>query len=313
MSILFHFSVVLFSACSNGCPCLDYSKGFGGKFGVEKEKVDKAALGYDYKAQTEKHQSQKGAHKLAPAYNRCQCWVADLWFCSDYSAGFGGRYGVQADRMDKVSMNADWEVIYTSLYILEESFGKLLVLLQSAAGFSDIDSPTSAYEKTQPLEACMSMHVLHVLSGFFGFIHSILSFSQCRRWKPEGPFWEHGQGLRGGEQEEGRGGEGQETSKRESRARAGQTKTGGLRFLHANRSKSINSNSCCLFLSSCRKRESKKRNLHKQLQMTSQSTTCQSTTCRQNFRSTCCQNFRSTCRRSENHWSRRWGLGCLST
>lgn len=38
----------------------DYSKGFGGKFGIEKEKVDKAALGYDYKAETEKHQSQKG-------------------------------------------------------------------------------------------------------------------------------------------------------------------------------------------------------------------------------------------------------------
>lgn len=38
----------------------DYSKGFGGKYGVEKEKVDKAALGYDYKGQTEKHQSQKG-------------------------------------------------------------------------------------------------------------------------------------------------------------------------------------------------------------------------------------------------------------
>ncbi|KAM8740667.1 src substrate protein p85-like isoform 1-T1 [Acanthopagrus schlegelii] len=79
----------------------DYAKGFGGKYGVEKEKVDKAALGYDYKGETEKHQSQK-----------------------DYSAGFGGRYGVQADRMDK-----------------------------SAAGFSDMDSPTSAYEKTQPLEA----------------------------------------------------------------------------------------------------------------------------------------------------------------
>lgn len=73
MSILFHFSVVLVFASSNGCPRLDYSKGFGGKFGVEKEKVDKAAVGYDYKAQTEKHQSQKGAHTLAPAYNRCQC------------------------------------------------------------------------------------------------------------------------------------------------------------------------------------------------------------------------------------------------
>lgn len=38
----------------------DYSKGFGGKYGVEREKVDRAALGYDYKSQTEKHQSQKG-------------------------------------------------------------------------------------------------------------------------------------------------------------------------------------------------------------------------------------------------------------
>jgi len=46
------------------CVCSDYSKGFGGKFGVEKEKVDKVALGYDYKGQTEKHQSQKGAFKL---------------------------------------------------------------------------------------------------------------------------------------------------------------------------------------------------------------------------------------------------------
>lgn len=27
-------------------------------------------------------------------------------FCLDYSAGFGGRYGVQADRMDKVSSRA---------------------------------------------------------------------------------------------------------------------------------------------------------------------------------------------------------------
>ncbi|XP_061663427.1 src substrate protein p85-like isoform X2 [Syngnathoides biaculeatus] len=79
----------------------DYSKGFGGKFGVEKEKVDKAAVGYDYKGQTEKHQSQR-----------------------DYSAGFGGRYGVQSERMDK-----------------------------SAVGFSEMDSPTSAYEKMQPVEA----------------------------------------------------------------------------------------------------------------------------------------------------------------
>ncbi|XP_071359071.1 src substrate protein p85-like isoform X3 [Trachinotus anak] len=111
----------------------DYSKGFGGKYGVEKEKVDKAALGYDYKGETEKHQSQKG--ETTPTYSICiilKCQrtssgvhqAEQMYLCLDYSAGFGGRYGVQADRMDK-----------------------------SAAGFSEMDSPSSAYEKTQPLEA----------------------------------------------------------------------------------------------------------------------------------------------------------------
>ena len=42
---------------------LDHSKGFGGKYGVEKEKVDRSALGYDYKGETEKHQSQRGGAK----------------------------------------------------------------------------------------------------------------------------------------------------------------------------------------------------------------------------------------------------------
>lgn len=32
---------------------------------MEKEKVDKAALGYDYKGETEKHQSQKGIVNIA--------------------------------------------------------------------------------------------------------------------------------------------------------------------------------------------------------------------------------------------------------
>lgn len=45
---------------------LDYAKGFGGKYGVEKERVDKAALGYDYKGETEKHQSQKGEFYVRP-------------------------------------------------------------------------------------------------------------------------------------------------------------------------------------------------------------------------------------------------------
>lgn len=43
-------------------PSSDYSKGFGGRYGVERDKVDKAAVGFDYKSQTEKHDSQKGDH-----------------------------------------------------------------------------------------------------------------------------------------------------------------------------------------------------------------------------------------------------------
>lgn len=60
----------------------DYSKGFGGKYGVEKEKVDKAALGYDYKCQTEKHQSQKGEFKSFKRYLTQFVWnVIYFNFC----------------------------------------------------------------------------------------------------------------------------------------------------------------------------------------------------------------------------------------
>lgn len=62
--IFFNFFKLHFCSIKR-CPSLDYSKGFGGKYGVEKEKVDKSALGYDYKGQTEKHQSQKGEGSLA--------------------------------------------------------------------------------------------------------------------------------------------------------------------------------------------------------------------------------------------------------
>jgi len=38
----------------------DYSTGFGGKYGVQKDHVDKSALGYEYHADLSKHESQKG-------------------------------------------------------------------------------------------------------------------------------------------------------------------------------------------------------------------------------------------------------------
>lgn len=38
----------------------DYSRGFGGKYGIDKDKVDKSAVGFEYQGKTEKHESQKG-------------------------------------------------------------------------------------------------------------------------------------------------------------------------------------------------------------------------------------------------------------
>lgn len=45
------------------CSPSDYTKGFGGKFGVETDKVDKSAVGFEYQGKTEKHESQKGRYQ----------------------------------------------------------------------------------------------------------------------------------------------------------------------------------------------------------------------------------------------------------
>lgn len=62
----------------------DYAQGFGGKFGVQADRMDKSAVGHDYVAKVEKHVSQ-----------------------TDYAQGFGGKFGVQTDRVDKSA--AGWE------------------------------------------------------------------------------------------------------------------------------------------------------------------------------------------------------------
>ena len=38
----------------------DHSKGFGGKYGVQADRVDQSAVGWDHKESVEKHESQKG-------------------------------------------------------------------------------------------------------------------------------------------------------------------------------------------------------------------------------------------------------------
>ncbi|BHF82848.1 Hematopoietic lineage cell-specific protein [Sparganum proliferum] len=60
----------------------DYSKGFGGRYGVETDRQDKSAVGYEHREEMAKHSSQK-----------------------DYSYGFGGKYGIQKDRRDASSLD----------------------------------------------------------------------------------------------------------------------------------------------------------------------------------------------------------------
>lgn len=74
------------SKLSKHCSQTDTSKGFGGKFGVQADRVDQSAVGFEYAGKTEKHASQK-----------------------DYTTGFGGRYGVQADRVDESAVGFDYQ------------------------------------------------------------------------------------------------------------------------------------------------------------------------------------------------------------
>lgn len=59
------------------------SHGYGGRFGVERDRMDKSAVGHEYVAEVEKHSSQ-----------------------TDAARGFGGKYGVEKDRADKIMPRA---------------------------------------------------------------------------------------------------------------------------------------------------------------------------------------------------------------
>ncbi|KAF6118963.1 hematopoietic cell-specific Lyn substrate 1 [Phyllostomus discolor] len=59
------------------------SHGYGGRFGVERDRMDKSAVGHEYVAEVEKHSSQ-----------------------TDSARGFGGKYGVEKDRADKITLVA---------------------------------------------------------------------------------------------------------------------------------------------------------------------------------------------------------------
>ncbi|XP_047678258.1 src substrate protein p85 isoform X4 [Tachysurus fulvidraco] len=74
------------SKLSKHCSQTDTSKGFGGKFGVQSDRVDQSAVGFEYAGKTEKHASQK-----------------------DYAKGFGGKYGVETDKVDKSAVGFEYQ------------------------------------------------------------------------------------------------------------------------------------------------------------------------------------------------------------
>ena len=57
------------------CPS-DYKEGFGGKFGVQTDRQDKSAVGWDHIEKVNKHESQKG--------EQCPCIVCLTQFCPTY-------------------------------------------------------------------------------------------------------------------------------------------------------------------------------------------------------------------------------------
>lgn len=54
------FNLFFCYICMNMTFCSDYSHGFGGKFGVQKDRQDKSALTWEEQQPLSKHESQKG-------------------------------------------------------------------------------------------------------------------------------------------------------------------------------------------------------------------------------------------------------------
>ena len=84
----------------------DYKSGFGGQFGVQNDRQDKSAVGWDHQEKLTKHESQKG-EKDSVLFRFSSCFVIYFYHCPDYKTGFGGNFGVQSDRVDKSAVG--WE------------------------------------------------------------------------------------------------------------------------------------------------------------------------------------------------------------
>jgi len=90
------------------------SKGYGGRYGIEKDRMDKSAMGHDFIGKVEKHASQKdysdgfggkfgiqtGMDQSAVGWDYKE-QLTKHESQTDHKKGFGGKFGVESDRMDK--------------------------------------------------------------------------------------------------------------------------------------------------------------------------------------------------------------------
>lgn len=77
-------------------PLADYAKGFGGKFGIETDKVDKSAVGFEYQGKTERHESQKGNRRqsdsLRPAAYSSVLWAVLISVSTKLTHNYNRRF-----------------------------------------------------------------------------------------------------------------------------------------------------------------------------------------------------------------------------
>ena len=61
---IYDFNIqVLFTFVLNLILIVDYKAGFGGKYGVQNDRVDKCAVGWEHKEDVTKHESQTGINE----------------------------------------------------------------------------------------------------------------------------------------------------------------------------------------------------------------------------------------------------------
>lgn len=67
----------------------DYSKGFGGKYGVQTDRVDKSAVGYDHQEKLGQHESQQGNIYIYAliCYTPCNQSLESIWLSFGPSIG----------------------------------------------------------------------------------------------------------------------------------------------------------------------------------------------------------------------------------